>query len=195
LVTRLLGLPLEVEVATGVQYALQSFRGGFLVTDGHLNRVLRVTRDGAISVLIAFPDIVPTGLAVHGNTIYLAEAGPVPHLPQNGKVVAFSPGSPTATEVASGASLLVDVEFGRGQSLFALSQGPGVPGAPPGFPAQRNSGSLVKVNPDGTFTVVIDRLDLPTSLEFIGTTAYVVTLIGDILKIEGASGPPFGVSH
>jgi hypothetical protein len=144
--------------------------------------------------LIAFPDIVPTGLAVHGNTIYLAEAGPVPHEPQNGKVVKFRPGSPTATEVASGASLLVDVEFSRGQSLFALSQGPGVPGAPPGSPAQPNSGSLVKVNPDGTFTVVIDGLDLPTSLEFIGTTAYVVTLTGEILKIEGASAPPFGIS-
>ncbi|HXG23613.1 MAG TPA: hypothetical protein VNJ09_03580, partial [Chthonomonadales bacterium] len=61
-------------VPTGLQYALQPYRGGFLVTDGHLNRVLRVTRDGEVSVLIAFPDIVPTGLAVLGNTVYMAEA-------------------------------------------------------------------------------------------------------------------------
>ena len=185
-------IPFPFFIPTGVQYALQTFRGGFLVTDGHLNRVLRVTLDGErrrdqrvdcdgeisvgerrrdqrvdcdgeISVLIAFDDIVPTGLAVSGNTIYMAEAGPVPHLAQNGKVVAFGPKSTTATEVASGAPLLVDVEFGRGRSLYALSQGPGVPGAPPGSPAQPNSGALVKVNGDGTLTMITDHLNLPTS--------------------------------
>ena len=85
--------------------------------------MLRVTLDGEVTELIAFDDIVPTGLAVSGNTVYMAEAGPVPHLPENGKVVAFGPKSPTATEVASGARLLVDVEFGRGHTLYALSQG------------------------------------------------------------------------
>jgi hypothetical protein len=188
-------IPFMISVQTGVQYALQTYRGGFLVTDGHLNRVLRVTLDGEISVLIAFGDVVPTGLAVSGNTVYMAEAGPVPHLPEDGKVVAFGPNSPTATEVASGASLLVDVEFGRGRRLYALSQGPGVPKAPPGSPAQRNSGALVEVNRDGTFTAIIDNLDLPTSLELIGTTAYVVTLTGDIWKIDGVSGPSHGVSR
>jgi hypothetical protein len=184
-------------VPTGVQYALQTYRGGFLVTDGHLNRVLRVTLDGEVgdvTLLIQFNDIVPTGLAVSGNTVYMAEAGPVPHLPENGKVVAFNPKSPTPTEVASGAPLPVDVEFGRGRRLYALSQGPGVPGAPPGSPAQPNTGALVEVNGDGTFTVITDGLDRPTSLEFIGNTAYIVTLTGEIWKIDDVSGPPFGVS-
>jgi len=80
--------------------------------------VLRVTLDGEITVFIAFGNIVPTGLAVKGNTVYMAEAGPVPHLPENGKVVSFGSKSPTATEVASGAPLLVDVEFGGGNSLL-----------------------------------------------------------------------------
>jgi len=187
-------IPFPFFVPSGVLFALQTFHDGFLVTDGHLNRVLRVTRDGEINVLIAFGDIVPTGLAVLGNTVYLAEAGPVPHLPRNGKVVSFTvgPKPPIATKVASGAPLLVDVEFGRGRTLYALSQGPGVPGAPPGSPAQPDSGALVKVNADGTLTVITAGLDRPTSLEFIGTTAYVVTLTGDILKIEDVSGPPFG---
>jgi hypothetical protein len=113
----------------------------------------------------------------------------------DGKVVSLHPGSPTVTEVASGASLLVDVEFGRGRRLYALSQGPGVPGAPDGSPAQPNTGALVEVNEDGTFTVIIDGLDRPTSLEFIGNTAYVVTLTGEIWKIDDVSGPPYGGSH
>jgi hypothetical protein len=182
------------DLPTGVQYALETYRGGFLVTDGHHNRVLRVTLDGEVSELIAFDNIVPTGLAVSGNTVYMAEAGPVPHLPQDGKVVSFGPKSPTATQVASGASLLVDVEFGRGQLLYALSQGKGS-GGPAGSPALPNTGALVEVNGDGTFTVVTDGLDRPTSLEFIGNTAYIVTLTGEIWKIDGVSDPPYGVSR
>jgi len=180
--------PTPFVVPTGLQYALQTYRGGFLVTDGHLNRVLRVTLDGEVTVLIAFDNIVPTGLEVRGHTIYMAEAGPVPHLPENGKVVSFGPNSPTATEVASGAPLLVDVEFGGGR-LYALSQGIFPVGSPPATPALPNTGALVKVNRDGTFTVITDGLDRPTSLEFIGNTAYFVTLSGEIWKIDGVRCP------
>src|SRR5215213_11247273 len=65
---------------SGVQYALQAYRGGLLVTDGHHNRVLRVTRHGEVTELIGFDNIVPTGLALRGDKVYMAEAGPVPHL-------------------------------------------------------------------------------------------------------------------
>jgi hypothetical protein len=181
-------------VSTGVSYSIQTYRGGFLVTDGHLNRVLHVTLDGNITVVQRFRDIVPTGLAVHGNDIYLSEAGPVPHLPENGKVVKFS-GTSAVSTVASGASLIVDVEFGRGQTLFALSQGPGVPGAPDGSPAQPNTGSLLRVNGDGTFTVLADEIDRPTSMEIIGNSAYIVTLSGAIWVVDNIVSAPFGRQH
>jgi DNA-binding beta-propeller fold protein YncE len=185
----------EFFVPTGVQYALETYRGGFLVTDGHHDRVLQVTLDGEVGEFMAFEnDNVPTGLAVRGNTIYMAEAGPVPHLPEAGKVVSFGPKSSDVTEVASGASLLVDVEFGRGRTLYALSQGD-FSGGPAGAPALPNTGALVQVSGDGTFTVLLEGLDRPTSLEVIRNTAYVVTLTGEIWKIEGLSCPPYGVSH
>jgi hypothetical protein len=185
-------------VPTGVQYALEVYRGGFLVTDGHHNRVLHVTLDGEVTEFATFGNIVPTGLAVSGNTVYMAQAGPVPHLPENGKVVAIDPQAvaidPTlpATDVASGARLLVDVEFGRGRQLYALAQGLFL-GPRDGFPAEPNTGSLVQVNANGTFTVVLEPLDRPTSLDFIGNTAYVVNLAGEIWKIENVGTPPFGV--
>src|SRR6266550_2149780 len=47
------------DIPTGVQYALETYRGGFLVTDGHHNRMLRVTLDGEVTELIAFGNIVP----------------------------------------------------------------------------------------------------------------------------------------
>jgi len=187
-------------VPTGVQYALETYRGGFLVTDGHHNRVLRVTLGGEVTELIAFDNIVPTGLEVSGDKVYMAEAGPVPHLPEDGKVVSFRPGSPTATEVASGGRLLVDVEYsdvelGRSRNLYALSQGVFPVGAPDGAPALPNTGKLLKVNGDGTFTVVAEALDRPTSLEFIGSTAYVVTLGGEIWKFDSVAGPRYGGSR
>jgi hypothetical protein len=177
----------EVFIPSGVQYAMEVFDGGFLVTDGHHNRVLRVTLDGEVSEMIAFDDIVPTGLAVWGNTVYMAEAGPNPHLPETGKIVTFGPGMSTATEVASGAPLLVDVEYGRGGNLYALSQGHFQEGNEDGSPADPNTGALVEANSDGTFTVITDGLNQPTSLEFIGNTAYVVTLTGEIWMIDGVN--------
>ena len=181
------------DIPTGVQYAIDVFRGDFLVTDGHLNRVLRVTRDGVVSEFIAFGNIVPTGLEVMGNTIYMAESGPVPHLPEDGKVVAFGAKS-AAEEVASGAPLLVDVERGRGRTLYALSQGQWN-GAFPGSPAIPDDGALVRVEGDGSLTVLVDELNLPSSLEFIGNSAYVVSLAGDIWRIDHVSNPPFGASQ
>ena len=165
------------------------------MTDGHHNRELGVTLDGEITQLLIFGDVVPTGLAVSGNTVYLGEAGPVPHLPENGKVVSFDPKSLTTTEVASGASLIVDVEFGRGHTLYALSQGDFPAGDPPGSPAVEETGALLQVNANGTFTVITSGLDRPTSLELIGNTAYVVTLAGEIWKIEDVSNPPHGASR
>jgi hypothetical protein len=178
-------------VPTGVQYSIEPYRGGFLVTDGHHNRVLYVTRDGEITEVIAFTDIVPTGLAVRGNTIYLAQAGPIPHLPENGKVVTFGLGSSSATTVASGIRLAVDVEFGRGRTLFALSQG-FWNGPFEGAPADPNTGALMRVNDDGTVTTVVDGLDRPTSMEIIGNTAYVVTLGGEVWTVNDIARPPFG---
>jgi hypothetical protein len=77
----------------------------------------------------------------------------------------------------------VDVEFGPGNTLYALSQGDW-DGVFPGDPALPGTGSLVRVNADGTLSVVEDGLDRPTSLEFIGTTGYVITMAGDVLRID-----------
>lgn len=172
------------DVPTGLQFALEAYQGGFLVSDGHHNRVLGAALDGEVSVVIAFDNTVPTGLARWGNVVYVAKAGPVPHAPEDGKIVSFTPGFPFVKPVASGAPLLVDVEFGAARTLYALSQGVFPAGAPPATPALPNTGSLVKANDDGTFTIVFPGLNQPTSLELIGQRAYVVTLTGEVWRID-----------
>ena len=178
------------DLSQGVQYALETYLGALLVTDGHHNRVLRVTRKGRISVFRAFGNIVPTGLAIDGSTVYMARAGAAPHEPGQGKVLAFGPGWKSAGTVASGAPLIVDVEFGGGRRLYALAQGTW-DGAFPGSAALPMTGSLMRLNGNGKFTQVVSSLNIPTSLEIIRDDAYVVTLTGEVWKLEGVIDPPF----
>ena len=105
--------------------------------------------------------------------------------------MAFGARSSSAGLVAAGAPLLVDVEFGRGRTLFGLAQGEW-DGPFEGAPALPNTGSLVRAREDGTFSVLAEGLDRPTSLEIIGNDAYVVTLGGEVWKVENVSGAPFG---
>ena len=165
---------------------MQPIRGGFLVTDGHHNRVLKVTLSGEVSLVEQFGNIVPTGLETLGPLVFMAEAGPVPHEPATGKVVAFGLRNPRPQTVASGYSLLVDVELGA-CGLYALSQGDSPGDVPEGSPALPDSGELLKVNHDGTLAVVADELDLPTSVDFKRDTAFVVTLNGEVWKIDDVS--------
>lgn len=178
------------DLSQGVQYALETYRGKLLVTDGHHNRVLSVTRQGEIRVFRAFDNIVPTGLAVDSHTVYMGQAGAAPHAAADGKVVAFGPGWGEAGTVASGAPLLVDVEFGGGRKLYVLAQGTW-DGAFPGSPALPNTGALMRIGGFGNLVEVMGELNLPTSLEIIGADAYIVTLAGEIWKLEGVISPPF----
>ncbi|MDQ1423892.1 MAG: hypothetical protein QOD72_1390 [Acidimicrobiaceae bacterium] len=178
----------QFDVPSGLQFALQPIDGGFLVSDGHHNRVLRVTLDGQISQVIQFDNVVPTGLATRGNKVYVSEVGHVPYEPEDGKVVSFDLRTRrprTGTDVASGFSAIVDVEFGPHGELYALSQGDSIAAdAPAATPAAPDSGKLLRVNKDGTFSVVVDKLDRPSSLNFVGDTALIVTLNGEVWKIK-----------
>ena len=177
----------DIFIPTGYQYAFEPYHNGFMVTDGHHNRILYVTLDGEISEVIALANVVPTGLALRGNTIYFTQAGPIPHLPEDAKLMSLSPDPPIATELASGAGLdvglFVDVEFGSGNTLYSLAQGIW-DGPWEGAPALPNTGALLKLEPNGTFSVIADGLNQPTSMEFIGKNAYVVSLAGEVWEIK-----------
>jgi len=176
-------------VPSGVQFALEPYRGGFLVSDGHHNRVLHVTPRGAITELVAFGNVVPTGLETAGRTVLVAQAGPVPHLPEDGKIVAVKPWRDTVAPVASGGRLLVDVES-DGRRLYALAQGVFTPGSPEGSPADPDTGQLMKAGHDGVLRAVAEGLDRPTSFEIVRGTAYVVTLDGEVwtVRLGGSHG-------
>ena len=160
-------------VPTGVQFALEPYQGGFLVTDGHHNRVLRVSLDGTITELIAFGDVVPTGLEVHGNTIY----SPRPALCRMSR---RTERSCLRTGIADGDDSRLRRSARRRRrdgpraDAVALSQGLFPCGGDPacaGAPASHDTGALMQANGAGGATTIAEELDQPSSLEIIGNTA------------------------
>jgi sugar lactone lactonase YvrE len=179
------GFPFEVP--TGLQYALEPVPGGFLVSDGHHNRLLHVTRRGRVSELLALPDVVPTGLAVTGRSVLFAETGPVPYKPEDGKIMELDKHG-RVHELASGYSVMVDVALGPDHQVYAISQGDEPdPPVQPADPAKPDTGRLLRLNHNGTFTVVVDHLNLPTSVHFVGNAALIVTLGGEVWRVPNAT--------
>ena len=72
-------------VDTGVQFALEPYRGGFLVTDGHHNRVLWVDRHGSIHELATFGNVVPTGLETAFGLVLVTQLARSPIAPRTAK--------------------------------------------------------------------------------------------------------------
>lgn len=179
---------------TGLQFALEFYKGAFLVTDGHHNRIYHVTLEGDVSEFQQFDNIVPTGIAISGNNVYISETGTTEQAYDNSRIISIDSKTLESSQVASGVPFLVDVEFNRGRSLFAISQGIWAGGSD-GDAALPNTGSLARVNNDGTLTVIASELNLPTSLEFIQNTAYVVSLTGQIWTIDNVGEPPYGTSN
>lgn len=175
-------------VPGGFTYAMEPDRHGLLVSDGHHNRVLRVRLNGKISVYKDFAqNIVPTGLERVGRSVLVAQAGPIPHTPNTGRVVLLRRAGGRALPLASGAPLLVDVELGRRHQLYGLAQGDwpyeGQPGKE-GFPAAPNTGHLMLANRHGQFRSIVSGLDRPTTFELIGKNAFVVTITGKVLRVS-----------
>jgi len=180
----------------GVQYALEPVADGLLVTDGHHNRILHVDFSGGTSVVKQYGNVVPAGLDVFRGRVYLAENGAISGSPgayqEIGQITTFDLGDPmTGGTLAGGISMAVDIESGPGRSLYALSQGtwdPTLDESAAGAPALPDTGQLLRINRDGSSTVLLDGMNLPTSLHFKGGIAYIVTLSGDVWKLRGISG-------
>lgn len=176
-------------VDTGVFFSLETYEGGFLVTDAHHNRVLWVGQDGAINEVATFGNEVPVGLETAEGQFFVTQLGPIPHLPEEGKILSVrKEGKPNV--LASGATMLIDVEQGPGDVLYGLSQGEW-DGVGEGSRAKPDTGGLFVVGTKGELTPVLDGggqalvLDRPTSVEFVGITAYVVSVTGAVYRVEG----------
>jgi hypothetical protein len=131
----------------------------------------------------ASTDSVPTGLESADGKVYVATAGPTPHLPSDSAINAVRRNGSTkvvgtwAGDYTGDRGLIVDVEQGRHHRLYGLLQGHWALKPLPeneGKPAAPNTGEIVAVG----------GLNQPTSLELVGHVGFVVTLSGTILRID-----------
>jgi hypothetical protein len=184
------GTQADVEVG-GNPYSMIVRSGTFYVSDGNHNRLIEATPDGDVSEVVEFPNHpVSTGIAqTESGPFYVGYLGQGPFLPEAGKVVSVAPLGGNITELASGVPMITDVEVGAANQLYALSFADGF--AP-------FTGSIQRVNSDGTMTALVTGLTFATDMIFIGDTLYVtddgLSALGpgELVEIENFSSvqPP-----
>lgn len=157
---------------------------GLYVSDGASGRVLHVGVDGNIGVLAELPHQPPlTGLTFGPDgRLYVALLSALPLAPGNGAIwTVDSSGAPAVA--LPGLTLPIDVGFDAAGTMYVLEFGAVEPATRP-YVAE--SGRLLRIGPDGTPTVVLERLNYPTAMVFSGR--------GDLyIAVSGAfTGPGQG---
>jgi len=151
------------------------------VADGASGRVLHVALDGTISVFAELPGMPPlTGLEFGPDgRLYVADFSARPHAPGSGAIWAADR-SGKLTPVAAGLTMPIDVGFDSTGALFVLEFSDG---KRPAQPYAAGLGRLLRIERDGTRTIVLDRLNYPTAMAFSRT--------GDLyIAVNGAFSAP-----
>ena len=164
-------------IRTGVQYSMQEFHGGFLVADGHHNRVLWVSRHGFVTELITFGNTVPTGWSPSAPGSSSPGRARSRTCPRTARCWCSGRASRRVRRgLRSPADHRRRVRPRRPLCPLAGHLGPAEHPRERGQPASENTGRLLRVGHRGGFETVVGELNRPTSLDFIGKSAFVVTL-------------------
>ena len=168
----------------GNPFAIEVRGSGFVVSDGNYNRLLSITTSGGITLLAEFDNVVPTGLATSASGPVLNTwFSPAPHNPEDSFVQQIGVPTGAITTRAGGYAQMIDVEFGPGGNTYVLQFGDQSfdENAPP------PPGRLLLLQ-GGELLPVVEGLLLATSVSFVGDTAYVTSLTGEVWEIPGVSG-------
>ena len=154
-------------------YAVLALRGRQIVADAAGNDLLRVARDGRISVLAVFPqrpvldptgasvlmDFVPTSIAVGPDgALYVGQLTGAPFPVGGARVYRLGPGGAT-TVFADGFTNIIDIAFARDGSLLVLEM------AKNSLASGDPAGDLIRIAPDGSReTVLEDGLVSPSAV-------------------------------
>lgn len=152
-------------------------RDRLVVVDAGANAILAVRRDGATSVVAAWPDgAVPTGMAIAvDGSLTVAMLGRYPHPYQSGRIDRVDASGRVAT-IVRGVSMPVAVAFGSAEDLYVLEFAAGMRSMPRVEFIPR-SGRVVRLRGDDRKTVV-DRMNYPTALVVEPDGALLVSVNG-----------------
>jgi len=166
-------------VAMGNPYDMVAADGALYITDGNFNEVLKVTPAGAISILAVFDqDPTSTGAAVGPDgDLYVCQFGNAPYLPGSGRIDRVSLSGQITTGVVTNLTTPVAVTFDRVGTMYVVQYAGR-------FAADKLryvplTGSLLRINRDGTASPVVTNLVYPTAIRTGPDGALYVTNFGN----------------
>lgn len=181
----------------GNPYAMAVRDGDFYVTDGNQNQLMKVETNGDVTRVAEFSGHpVTTGIAAQDSgVVYVTNLGAFPFAPEDGTIYSVGIPSGATTEISSGESSMIDVEFGPGGQLYAMNFADQDIDFSGGGPFEAYSATIFSVADDGELTPLVTGLTFAGAIVFDGDTAYVTNnslsipgvFEGEIVKIEGVS--------
>jgi hypothetical protein len=144
----------------GTWYSMVAVRGDLYAVEPNHGEIDRISPDGQISRVVDVSasqgHVVPTAIAYHGN-FYVGNLGTFGPTHQPEVIYKVTP-SGQIKVVADGLSEVLGVAFdGRGR-MYALESSTGGVAPIPG------TGDVVRLNEDGSRTVIADQLTFPTAM-------------------------------
>jgi hypothetical protein len=158
----------------GTWYSMVAVRGDLYAVEPNHGELDRITPDGQISRVIDISasqgHVVPTAVAYHGN-FYVGNLGTfgADHQPEN--IYKITPSGQIQT-VTTGLSEVVGVAFDARGQMYALESSTG------GVAPIPFTGTVVRVNGDGSLTTIASSLLFPTAMTFGPDGALYVSNIG-----------------
>jgi hypothetical protein len=153
----------------GTWYGMVAVRGALYATEPNHQELDRITLDGQVTRLLDMstrfvpPDNWqgPTGITYHGN-FYIGTLGTFPVNLGTQSLYKITPNAKIKA-MASGLTTALGVAFDAQGRMYALETDTvaGFPG-----PAAAGSGTVVRVNEDGSLTTIITGLVFPTAMTF-----------------------------
>lgn len=173
----------------GTPYSMIALRGDLYVVEPNHGSLERVGTDGSISRVVdvsaSMGHIVPTTVSWHGD-FFLGNLSTFPVQPGSSVVLKVNPGGQLTTWVTGLTAVLGSAWDGRGR-LYVLESTTAA-GAPTPY-----TGKIVRIDPSGAQSTIVDGLFLPTAMTFGPDGALYVSNVGfgpppvglgEILRVE-----------
>jgi hypothetical protein len=162
----------------GTWYSMTSLGGALYAIEPNHGELDRILPNGKIMRVVDISasqgHIVPTAFAFHNGEFYVGNLSTFPVVPGSAKILKINNGSKIKS-IASGLTTVLGVAFDTQGRMYALETDTvaGFPG-----PAAAGSGTVVRVNDDGSLTTIASGLVFPTAMTFGPDGALYVSNLG-----------------